>query len=59
MSFAGGIQMIFFPMLTCTMEFQGGANMIAANFLSLHFLNNRGSIQSFFRSVETISIKAN
>ena len=30
MSFAGSIQMIFFPMLTCTIGFQGGPNEMAA-----------------------------
>ena len=49
MSFAGSIQMIFFSMLTCTIGSQGGPNkMAAANFLWLHFLNNRSSIQSSF-----------
>ena len=49
MSFAGSIQMIFFSKLTCTMGSQGGPNkMAAANFLWLHFQNNRSSIQSFF-----------
>ena len=49
MSFAGSIQMIFYSMLTCTIGSQGGPNkMAAANFLWLHFLNNRSSIQSFF-----------
>ena len=46
MSFAGSIQMIFFSMLTCTLGSQGRPNnMAAANFLWLHFLNNRSSIQ--------------
>ena len=49
MSFAGSIQIIFFSMLTCTIGSQGGPNkMAAANFLWLHFLNNRSLIQSFF-----------
>ena len=49
MSFAGSIQMIFFPMLTCKIGFQGGPDkMAAANFLWLHLLNNRSSIQSLF-----------
>ena len=49
MSFAGSIQMIFFSMLTCAIESQGGPNkMAAANFLWLHFLNNRSWIQSSF-----------
>ena len=49
MSFAGSIQMILYSMLTCTIGSQGGPNkMAAANFLWLHFLNNRSSIQSFF-----------
>ena len=49
MWFAGGIKMIFFSMLTCTTGSQGGPNKIpAANFLWLHFLNNRSSIQSIF-----------
>ena len=45
--------MIFSSMLTCTIGSQGRPNkMAAANFLWLHFLNNRSSIQSFFlRSV--------
>jgi len=48
-SFAGSNQMIFLSMLTCTIWSQGGPNkMAAANFLWLHFQNNRGSIQSFF-----------
>ena len=52
MSFAGSIQMIFFSMLTCTIGSQGGPNkMAAANFLWLHFLNNRSSIQSFFEII--------
>ena len=60
MSFAGSIQMIFFPMpLTCTIGFQGarGPNkMAAAYFPWLHFLRNRSSIQSFFwRPVGTSS----
>ena len=49
MSSAGSIQMIFLSMLTCKIGSQGGPNkMAAANFLWLHFLNNRSSIQSFF-----------
>ena len=41
--------MIFFSMLTCTTGSQGGPNKMAvANFLWLHFLNNRSSIQSIF-----------
>ena len=49
MWFAGSIQMIFFSMLTCTTGSQGGHNKMAAtNFLWLHFLNNRSSIQSIF-----------
>ena len=49
MTFAGSIQMIFFLMLTCTIEWQGGPNeMAAANFVWLHFLNNRSSIPPFF-----------
>ena len=49
MSFAGSIQMIFFSMLICTIVSQCSPNkMAAANFLWLHFLNNRSSIQSFF-----------
>ena len=49
MSFAGSIQMIFFPMLTCTIGFQGGPNkMAAANFPWLQFPSNRSSIQSLF-----------
>ena len=41
-SFAGSNQMIFLLMLTCTISCQGGTNkMAAANFLWLHFLNNR------------------
>ena len=48
-SFAGSNQMIFISMLTCAIGSQGGPNkMAAANFLWLHFHNNRGSIQSFF-----------
>ena len=48
-SFAGSIQMIFFSMLTCAIGSQGGHNeMAAANFLWLHFPNNKSSIQSFF-----------
>ena len=47
--FAGSIQMIFFSMLTCAIGSQGGPNkMAASNFLWLHFLNNRSSIQVFF-----------
>ena len=49
MSFAGSTQMIFSSMQTCTIGSQGGPNkMAAANFIWLHFLNNRSSIQSFF-----------
>ena len=49
MSFVGGIQIIFFSMLTFLIGSQGGPNkMAAANFLWLHFLNNGSSIQSFF-----------
>ena len=48
--FAGSIQMIFFSMLTCAIGSQGGPNkMAASNFLWLHFLNNRSSIQVFFK----------
>ena len=48
MWFAGCIQMIFFSMLACTIGSQGGPNnMAAANFLWLHFLNNRSSVQFF------------
>jgi len=40
---------IFFSMLTCMIGAQGGPKKMAAtNFLWLHFLNNRSSIQSFF-----------
>ena len=50
MAFEGSIQMIFFSMSTRTIGSQGGSNkMAAANFLWLHFLNNRSSF--FFRSV--------
>ena len=48
-SFAGSIRMIFFSTLTCTIVSQGGPNKTAAaNFLWLHFLNNKSSIQSLF-----------
>ena len=48
-SFAGSKQIISFSILTCAISCQGGTNkMAAANFLWLHFLNNRSSIQSFF-----------
>ena len=50
MSFASSIQMIFFfSMLTCTEVSQGGPSKKASsNFVWLHFLNNRSSIQPFF-----------
>ena len=44
--------MIFFSMLTGTIGSQSRPNNIAAaNFLCLHFVNNRSSIQSFFFSI--------
>ena len=47
-SFAGSIQMIFFSMLTFKIGSQGGPDKMApANFLWLHFLNNRRTIQSW------------
>ena len=53
MSFADGIQMTFFSMLTCTIGSQGGPNkMAAANFLWLPFLNNSGSIHSSKNNTE-------
>ena len=47
MSFTGSIQMIFFSMIICTVGSQGANKMAAGNFLWLHFLNNRSSIQFF------------
>ena len=47
--FVGSTEMIFFSILTCTIGSQGGPNKMAAlNFLWLHSLDNRNSIQPFF-----------
>ena len=47
--FAGSTEMIFFSIRTCTIGCQGGPNKMAAvNFLWLHSLDNRSSIQPFF-----------
>ena len=55
MSLEVSIQMILFSMLTCTIGAQGAPNkMAAANFLSHHFLNNRSSIQPFFRGAGSV-----
>ena len=55
MSLEVSIQMILFSMLTCTIGSQGAPNkMAAANFLSHHFLNNRSSIQPFFRGAGSV-----
>ena len=55
MSLEVSIQMILFSMLTCMIGSQGAPNkMAAANFLSHHFLNNRSSIQPFFRGAGSV-----
>ena len=47
--FAGSTEMIFFSILSCAIGSQGGPNKMAAvNFLWLHSLDNRSSIQPFF-----------